>query len=93
MENWKRALIAGSAGVATILLMKGKPTAALVLAGVGVATLAAEYPDKFAEVRDNLDHYVDRGTRFFEVATRLGEHWAEVAEKRGVNWYEALLNN
>ena len=44
MENWKRAVIAGSAGAATILLLKGKRPAGVLVAGVGLAVLASEYP-------------------------------------------------
>jgi len=34
MENWKKALLAGSAGASAILFLKGKPSAGLILAGV-----------------------------------------------------------
>lgn len=92
MENWKKALLAGSAATSVILLLRGQRTAGLVLAGVGLATLASEYPEKFAEFRDNLPDYVERGTTFLDVVGRVGERLAEVAEKRGTTWYEALLN-
>ena len=91
MENWKKALLAGSAGAGAILFLKGKPAAGLVLAGVGLATLASEYPEKFAEFRENLPDYVDRGTSFLNVVSRAGERLAEAAERRGSGWYEALL--
>ena len=64
MENWKTALVAGSVVTGLILLLKGKRSAALVVAGIGAATLAAEYPDKFAEIRDNAEHYMTRGITF-----------------------------
>ena len=40
MENWKLALVGGAAGVGTIMLLKRKWTAGIILAGVGVAMLA-----------------------------------------------------
>lgn len=91
METWKRALLAGSAGAALIMFLKGKPAAGIILAGVGLATLASEYPDKFAEIRERLPDYMERGNTFLDVVSRVGERLAEVAESRGSNWYEALL--
>jgi len=56
-----------------------------------LATLASEYPDQFAEFRENLPDYVERGTHFLDVVSRVGERLAEAAENRGSAWYEALL--
>jgi hypothetical protein len=92
MENWKKALLIGAATTGAILLLRGQRTAGLVCAGVGLATLASEYPEKFAEIRDNLPEYVDRGTTFLDVVSKVGDRLAQVAEKRGATWYEALLN-
>jgi len=92
MENWKKALLIGAATTGTVLLLRGQRTAGLVCAGVGFATLASEYPEKFAELRDNLHDYVERGTTFLDVVSKVGDRLAQVAEKRGTTWYEALLN-
>src|SRR5207248_4989588 len=51
MENWKRGLIAGSAGLSLVFLLKGSRTGALIFGGAALATLASEYPEKFAEIR------------------------------------------
>jgi hypothetical protein len=93
VENWKRVLLAGSAGAALIMFLKGKPAAGIILAGVGLATLASEYPDKFAEFREKLPEYIERGNTFLDVVSRVGERMAEVAENRGSTWYEALLRS
>lgn len=93
VENWKRALLVGSAGAAVIMFLKGKSTAGIVLAGVGLATLASEYPDKFAEFRDKLPEYIERGNAFLDVVSRVGERLADAAERRGPAWYEALLGS
>jgi hypothetical protein len=93
VEAWKRALLAGSAGAAVIMFLKGKPTAGVILSGVGLATLASEYPDKFAEIRERLPDYVERGNTFLEVVSRVGERLAEAAEHRGSTWYDALLRS
>ena len=47
MENWKRAVIAGSATTSAILFVKGKGAAGVLAAGVALAVLASEYPDTF----------------------------------------------
>ena len=91
MENWKRALLAGSAGLSVICLLKGSRTGGLIFGGVALATLASEYPDKFAEIRAKLPDYVERGSTFLEVVSRVGERLADVAERRGSAWYEALM--
>ena len=68
MENWKVALVSGAAGVGTAMFLKKKWTAGIILAGVGLATLASEYPEKFAEVRRRLPDFIERGNNFLEVA-------------------------
>lgn len=93
MENWKVALIGGSAGVGTILFLKRKWTAGIVLAGVGVAALASEYPEKFEEVRRRMPDFIERGNNFLEVASRVGDRLAEAAGDRSQSWYESLLRS
>ena len=91
MENWKRAVLASSVGLSAIFLLKGNRTGGLICGGVAVATLASEYPEKFREIRSKLPDYVERGTTFLEVVSRVGERLADLAESRGAGWYEALL--
>ena len=90
MENWKRAVIAGSAGAATILMLKGKRPAGVLLAGVGLAVLASEYPDEFVRIREELPSYVRQGTRFLDFAIRIGSRIEELAEKRAARAFEEL---
>jgi len=90
MPNWKRALMAGSAGAAVAMFVKGKTTAGVILTGLSLATLASEYPEKFAELRDRLPAYVERGTVFLDIVGRTGERIAELAEGRA-DWYEGFL--
>jgi hypothetical protein len=91
MENWKKAVIAGSAAAATVMVVKGRHSAGLLLAGVSLAALASEYPQEFARFRKRLPNYIDRGVNFVESASRLGERLAESTGERGVEWVEALL--
>jgi hypothetical protein len=90
MEDWKRVMVAGSAAASVILLLKGKTAAGLVVAGVGIATVASEYPEKFADVRDNLPEYAERGTRYLETISKVVERIGRQAG-RG-RWLESLLD-
>jgi hypothetical protein len=92
MESWKRALLAGSAGLSVVFLLKGNRTGSLICGGIALATLASEYPEKFAEIRSKLPDYMERGSTFLEVVSRIGERLAEVTEARSSAWYEALLH-
>jgi hypothetical protein len=93
MENWKVAVVSGAAGLGTALFLKRKWTAGIIVAGVGLATVASEYPEKFEEVRRQLPNYIEQGNRFLEVAARMGERLAEAAEDRSRSWYESLLSS
>jgi hypothetical protein len=93
MENWKRAVLAGSAVAAAITFLKGKTNAGVILSGIALATLASEYPDEFAELRNQLPRFIERGSTLLTVATRVGERLAEAADGRGAAWYESLLHS
>ena len=93
MENWKRALVAGSAGASAIMFLEGRRTAGIILAGVSLATLASEYPEKFAAFQENLPDYMERGTKFLDLVSRLGERIAEGANRRRSNWHESLFSD
>jgi hypothetical protein len=90
MENWKRAVIAGSAGAATILMLKGKRPAGVLMAGVGLAVLASEYPERFAQIREEIPSYVRQGTRFIDLAMKLGSKIGELAERRASELIQQL---
>jgi hypothetical protein len=90
MENWKRAVIAGTAGVATMLVLKGKRPAAVLVGGVGLAVLASEYPSQFGKIREELPSYVRQGTRFLDLAMKIGSKIEDLAEKRTARAFEEL---
>ena len=81
MQNWKRAVIAGTAGAATILMLKGKRPAAVLVGGVGLAVLASEYPDTFSRIREEIPNYVRQGTRFLDLAMKIGTKIEELAAR------------
>ena len=90
MENWKRAVIAGSAGVATMLLLKGRRPAAVLVGSMGLAVLASEYPAQFVRIREELPSYVQQGTKFLDLAIKIGGKIEELAEKRAARAFEEL---
>ena len=90
MENWKRAVIAGSVGAAAMLLLKGRRPAAVLVGGVGLAVLASEYPDQFEKIREELPSYVRQGAKFLDLAMQIGSKIEELAEKRAARAFEEL---
>ena len=90
MENWKRAVIAGSAGTAAMLVLKGRRPAAVLVGSVGLAVLASEYPEQFVRIREELPSYVRQGTRFLDLAMKIGSKIEEFAEKRAARAFEEL---
>jgi len=83
MNGWKKALVAGSVGSATILFLKKRQAAGVLAASVGLAVLASEYPEKFQDVRNALPDYFQGALRLLEMASRAGRRIAEIAERQG----------
>jgi hypothetical protein len=90
MENWKRAVIAGTAGTAAMLVLKGRRPAAVLVGSVGLAVLASEYPEQFRRIREELPSYVRQGTRFLDLAMKIGGKIEELADKRAARAFEEL---
>lgn len=80
MKSWKRALIFGSLGASVFLLATGRKPAAGVVAGVGLAALASEYPDEMQRLWERAPEYINRGNQILSIAAtfleRLAEHRA-----------------
>jgi len=90
MENWKRAVIAGSVATAAVLALRGRRPAAVLVGSVGLAVLASEYPDHFVRIREELPSYVRQGTKFLDLAMKIGGKIEELAEKRAAQAFEKL---
>ena len=90
MESWKKAVVAGSIGAATILFMKKKYPAGVLATGVGLALLASEYPESFEKVRRALPEYFDRGMQVMEMASRAGKRITEAAGRTAYNAWEEI---
>ncbi len=84
MTNWKKALIFGSLGVGAYLLITGKRPVGVATATVGLAVLAAEYPERFEQVWSQAPEYLYRGTQIFSGLSRIVERFAEEASRRGI---------
>jgi hypothetical protein len=90
MDGWKKAVVAGSIGAATILFMKRKHAAGVLATGVGLALLASEYPEKFEKVRQSLPDYFDRGMQMMEMAARAGKRITEAAGQTAYSAWEEI---
>ena len=51
--DWKKTLMIGSFAAGAILFLTGRRPAGLAIAGIGVATFAAEHPEKFDLMTDS----------------------------------------
>lgn len=90
MDSWKKAAVLASIGAAAILFMKKRYPAGVLATGVGLAVLAAEYPDKFEKVRKSLPEYFDRGMQVMEMAAKAGKRITEAAGRTAVDAWEEI---
>jgi len=81
MEAWKKAVVAGSVGTAAVLFLKKRWPAGVLTAGVGLAVLASEYPEKFEKVRTAMPEHFQGGMRLMEMVSRAGQKIAQLAEQ------------
>ncbi len=91
MENWKKLLIAGSAGASVLSFLKGRRGTGFFFGGVALAALASEYPEQFREIRSSLPQHLRRGATLLNVASRIGEHLGNVGGRRDSAWDEELV--
>ena len=90
MDGWKKAVVAGSIGAATVLFLKKKYPAGVLATGVGLAVLASEYPEKFETVRRSLPDYFDRGMHVMEMAARAGKRITQAAGQSAMDAWEEV---
>jgi|HubBroStandDraft_6_1064221.scaffolds.fasta_scaffold07731_7 hypothetical protein len=77
MENWKKAVLVGSAGAAAILIAKRKRPAGFLAAGIGLVILAGEYPRAFDRIANLTPGPLGRGLRLVEFVSLAGQRLAE----------------
>ena len=80
-ENWKKMLMVGAFAGAAYLLISGRRPAGFALAGIGLAVLAAEHPQRFEEIWNQAPHYLDRGTKVVNQISDLVDRIAEQGSK------------
>jgi hypothetical protein len=85
MQNWKKALIFGSIGAGAMLIMTRRRPVGMAVAAAGLAVLASEYPEKFEAVWESAPDYLHKGMQIFATLQKLGEGFAEDAERRSVS--------
>jgi hypothetical protein len=90
MDSWKKAVMAASIGAATVLFLKKRYAGGVLAGGVALAVLAAEYPEKFEQVRESLPSYFDRGMQVMEMAAKAGKRITEAAGPSAMDAWEEL---
>ena len=90
MQNWKKALVFGSIGAGAVLIITGRRPAGMACAAAGLAVLASEYPERFEAVWENAPDYLQKGMQIFGTLQKLGENFAEEAERRSVNTWRTI---
>src|SRR5205807_6398736 len=62
-HDWKKILMFGAFGAAVYFLLSGRRAAGMASAGVGLAALASDHPEKFEQIWNQAPEYLDRGHR------------------------------
>ena len=78
--DWKKTLAYGSFAAGAALFLTGRRPAGVAVAAIGVATLAAQHPEKVEELWQRMPEYLEKGSKLVDIASnfldRLGEHRA-----------------
>ena len=90
MDTWKKAVIAGAVSAATVLFLKKRISGGVLASGVALAVVAAEYPEKFEQVRRSMPDYFDRGMRVMEMAARAGQRITDAAGRGAVGVWDEI---
>jgi hypothetical protein len=90
MDSWKKAVLAASVAAAAVLFLKKKFAGGVLAGGVALAVVAAEYPEKFEQVRESLPSYFDRGMQVMEMAAKAGRRITEAAGQSAMDAWEDL---
>jgi hypothetical protein len=90
MEAWKKAVVAGSLGTSAVCFLKKKWPAGVLTAGVALAVLASEYPEKFEAMQKSLPSYFDRGMRLLDMTSRVGQRIGQLAEQGGKGIWDEI---
>lgn len=75
--DWKKVLIYGSFAAGTVLFITGRRPVGLAVAGIGLATLASEHPEKFEELWRRAPEYIDKSGKFIDMAAAFLERLSQ----------------
>lgn len=75
--DWKKALIYGSFAAGAVLFLTGRRPAGLAIAGIGLATFAAEHPEKFEELWRRAPEYIEKSGKFVDLAATFLERLSQ----------------
>jgi len=78
--DWKKIVMFASFGAAVYFLFTGKRAAGAAAAGIGLATLASEHPEKLQHLWERAPEYLEKGHRIVNTAQSLIERLAEQGE-------------
>jgi hypothetical protein len=90
MQNWKKAIVFGSLGAGAVLILTGRRPVGMACAAAGLAVLASEYPERFEAVWENAPDYLQKGMQIFSTLQKVGENFAEQAERRSVDTWRTI---
>jgi hypothetical protein len=76
-KDWKHMLMIGSFAAAALLVFTGRRSLAFAAAGVGLATLASEHPEKLQKIWEVAPDYIEKGSRLVNEVGGLVEKIAE----------------
>jgi len=85
MQNWKNVVVFGAIGAGAVLILTGRRPIGMALAAGGLALLASEYPEKFEGLLEDAPDYLNKGMEIFSTLKKVGEGFADEAERRSVN--------
>ena len=78
--DWKKTLIYGSLAAGAILFVTGRKPAGMIVAGIGLATLAAEHPEKFEQLWRRMPEYIEKSGKFVDMAAAFLE---KISQQQG----------
>lgn len=78
--DWKKVLMYSSFAAGAVLFLTGRRPAGLAVAGIGLATLAAEHPERFEELWRRAPEYIEKSGKFVDMASTFLE---KLSQQRG----------
>lgn len=78
-ENWRKYAMFGSFAAAAFLFFSNRRAAGFAAAGIGLAILGSEHPERFREAWDRAPEFLDKGQRVVQGVSRMIDQVTEQA--------------